>query len=43
MLMSGLANAEYQEIEGAGHLMSIDNPAAYTSAIKRSLDRSFQT
>jgi 3-oxoadipate enol-lactonase len=43
MLMSGLPNAEYREIKGAGHLMSIDNPAAYTGAIKHSLDRSFQT
>jgi 3-oxoadipate enol-lactonase len=43
MLMSSLPNAEYHEIKGAGHLMSIDNPAAYTGAIKHSLDRSFQT
>jgi pimeloyl-ACP methyl ester carboxylesterase len=43
MLMSGLADAEYHEIEGAGHLMSIDNAAAYAGAIKLSLDRRFRT
>jgi len=43
ILMSCLGSAEYHEIEGAGHLMSIDRPAAYAGAIKLSLDRSFQT
>lgn len=38
MLVNGLANARYQEIPGAGHLMSIDNPAAYAAAIKQALD-----
>jgi 3-oxoadipate enol-lactonase len=41
MLMSSLGNAEYHEIAGAGHLMSIDNPAAYAGLIKLSLDRRF--
>jgi pimeloyl-ACP methyl ester carboxylesterase len=40
MLISGLRDAQYLEIAGAGHLMSIDNPAAYAAAIKQSLDRS---
>ena len=31
------------EIAGAGHLMSIDEPAAYAGAIKLSLERSLQT
>jgi pimeloyl-ACP methyl ester carboxylesterase len=39
LLMRSLAAAEYHEIAGAGHLMSIDNPAAYADFIKRSLDR----
>jgi pimeloyl-ACP methyl ester carboxylesterase len=43
MLMNGLSNARYHEIEGAGHLMSIDKPAAYAGAIKLSLERSFAT
>ena len=40
ILISGLTKAEYHEIPGAGHLMSIDNPAAYATTIKQSLDRS---
>ncbi len=40
ILMGGLADTEYHEIPGAGHLMSIDNPAAYAQALKQSLDRS---
>lgn len=40
MLMSGLRDARYIEIAGAGHLMSIDNPTAYAAAIAQSLDRS---
>lgn len=42
LLMSGLGvgKATYQEIEGAGHLMSVDNPTAYVAAIQRALDRS---
>lgn len=43
MLMRGLADAEYREIAGAGHLMSIDSPAAYADAIRRSMDRSHPT
>jgi pimeloyl-ACP methyl ester carboxylesterase len=43
MLMNGLSNAEYHEIAGAGHLMSIDEPAAYAAAIELSLERSFRT
>lgn len=43
MLIRGLADAEYREIEGAGHLMSIDSPAAYAGAISCSLDRSSRT
>jgi pimeloyl-ACP methyl ester carboxylesterase len=43
MLTRGLSNAEYHEIEGAGHLMSIDKPSAYAGAIKLSLERSFST
>jgi pimeloyl-ACP methyl ester carboxylesterase len=43
LLMSGLSSAEYHEIKGAGHLMSIDNPAAYADAIKQSLTRSVST
>ena len=39
LLMSSLVNAEYHEIEGAGHLMSIDSPAAYADVIKHSLER----
>jgi pimeloyl-ACP methyl ester carboxylesterase len=42
ILMSSLADAEYHEIEGAGHLMSIDSPAAYAGLIKHSLDRRLQ-
>ncbi len=40
MLVSGLHDAQYLEIAGAGHLVSIDNPVAYAAAIKQSLDRS---
>jgi pimeloyl-ACP methyl ester carboxylesterase len=40
MLINDLSNAKYHEIEGAGHLMSIDKPAAYAGAIKLSLERS---
>jgi pimeloyl-ACP methyl ester carboxylesterase len=40
MLLSTLPNARYQEIAGAGHLMSVDNPAAYSAAIKQALNRS---
>jgi pimeloyl-ACP methyl ester carboxylesterase len=40
ILISGLRDAQYVQIAGAGHLMSIDNPAAYAAAIKQSLDRS---
>jgi pimeloyl-ACP methyl ester carboxylesterase len=40
MLINALSNAKYHEIEGAGHLMSIDKPAAYAGAIKLSLERS---
>lgn len=43
LLMSGLPQARYHEIVGAGHLMSIDDPAAYAAAIKQSLDRSSTT
>jgi 3-oxoadipate enol-lactonase len=42
ILMSSLADAEYHEIEGAGHLMSIDSPATYAGLIKDSLDRRLQ-
>jgi 3-oxoadipate enol-lactonase len=42
MLMRDLREAHYHEIKGAGHLMSIDNPAAYAGAIKQSLDRSMR-
>lgn len=40
ILIGGLRAAQYQEIPGAGHLMSIDNPAAYADAIRTALDRS---
>ncbi len=43
LLMKDLAGAEYHEIKGAGHLMSIDNPAAYAGAIKYSLERNIRT
>jgi 3-oxoadipate enol-lactonase len=43
LLMSGLSSAEYHEIKSAGHLMSIDSPAAYAGAIKYSLERSVRT
>ena len=32
-LMRGLKSARYHEIEGAGHLMSVDNPKRYLDAI----------
>jgi pimeloyl-ACP methyl ester carboxylesterase len=40
ILMASLGTATYHEIAGAGHLMSVDNPAAYASAIENSLRRS---
>jgi 3-oxoadipate enol-lactonase len=43
ILVSALRNAEYHEIAGAGHLISIDKPAAYAGAIQHSLDRSLST
>jgi len=43
VLMSSLADAEYQEIAGAGHLLSIDKPAAYVAAILLSVQRSSKT
>lgn len=39
LLKSALSDADYHEIPGAGHLMSIDHPAAYAGAIKQSLER----
>ncbi|MCC6778355.1 MAG: alpha/beta fold hydrolase [Hyphomicrobiales bacterium] len=40
VLIASLKNAVYHEIDGAGHLMSVDNPAAYARAIDQSLRRS---
>lgn len=39
ILIGDLPDAEYHEIAGAGHLMSVDNLSAYAAAIKLSLDR----
>jgi 3-oxoadipate enol-lactonase len=38
ILVGGLARARYHEISGAGHLMSVDRPAAYAELIQTSLD-----
>jgi len=38
ILRSALLDTGYREIEGAGHLMSIDQPQAYAQAIQASLD-----
>jgi pimeloyl-ACP methyl ester carboxylesterase len=40
MLVTSLPDARYQEIAGAGHLISIDNPAGYAAAIRHALDGS---
>lgn len=39
ILCEALDNATYQEIPDAGHLMSIDQPALYASAIETALNR----
>lgn len=40
MLVNCLADARYQEIAKAGHLISVDNPAAYAAAIREALNGS---
>ena len=37
IILDALPDAEYHEIDAAGHLMSLDNPAAVTDVLRRTL------